>query len=385
MPDALKGLKVLDLSMNLPGPHMTWLLASLGAEVVKIENPQGGDYARALGGGKSGTGTPYFEAINRNKKSVALNLKHPEGRRLFLALLDTYDVLVEGFRPGTMERLGLGFEVTGALQPRLIHVSITGYGQDGPYRLRAGHDVNYLSLAGVIGMTGTREGQTALPGVQIADLAGGSLTGLCGLLVALIQRGNTGRGQFVDVSMFHGSLSLATMIFGAVEAGLEEPFPGKMVLNGRFPCYGLYRTADRRYMSLGALEFKFWQNFCNAVGRPDLVTHQFGGPEIVREVETIFASHTQPEWVEFMRDHDACCEPVLSLKEAVDSDLVSARDMLKRGPDGQRFLGFPLRLSDLPPEVDVPAPKLGEHTHEILSQLGLSTQELEALASEGVI
>ncbi len=259
MSEALKDLKVLDLTMNLPGPYMTWLLACMGAEVIKVENPDGGDYARGLGGAKSGTGTPYFQAINRNKKSVALNLKHPEARRLFLALLETYDVLVDGFRPGTMERLGLGFDVTSARQERLIHVSISGYGQDGPYRRRAGHDVNYLSLAGVIGMTGTREGQVALPGVQIADLAGGSLMGLCGLLVAVIQREKTGRGQFVDVSMFHGSLSLATMVFGGIQAGLEEPFPGKMVLNGRFPCYGLYRTKDGRYMSLGALEFKFWQ------------------------------------------------------------------------------------------------------------------------------
>jgi alpha-methylacyl-CoA racemase len=385
MPEPLKGLKVLDLSMNLPGPYMTWLLASLGAEVVKVENPQGGDYARALGGSTCETGSPYFQAINRNKKSVALNLKHPEGRRLFLALLDRYDVLVEGFRPGTMERLGLGFGATSALQPRLIHVSISGYGQDGPYRFRAGHDVNYLSLAGIIGMTGTREGQMALPGVQIADLGGGSLMSLCGLLVALIQREKTGRGQFVDVSMLHGSLSLATMILGGVEAGLEEPFPGKMVLNGRFPCYGLYRTADQRYMSLGALEFKFWQNFCNAVARPDLVAHQFGELEIVLEVERIFASRTQPEWVDTMRDQDACCEPVLSLKEAVESELVNARDMVVRGPGGQRFLGFPLKLSGSHPAVDAPAPRLGEHTHEILSKLGLFKQDLDVLANDGVI
>ncbi len=385
MPEALKDLKVLDLSMNLPGPYMTWLLACLGAEVVKVENPEGGDYARGLGGAKSGAGSPYFHAINRNKKSVTLNLKHPEARRLFLALLGTYDVIVDGFRPGTMDRLGLGFDVTSARQERLIHVSISGYGQEGPNRLRAGHDVNYLALAGVIGMTGTREGQLALPGVQIADLAGGSLMGLCGLLVAVIQREKTGRGQFVDVSMFHGSLSLATMIFGGIQAGLEEPFPGKMVLNGRFPCYGLFRTKDDRYMSLGALEFKFWQNFCDAVGRPELVGLQYGQPEVIQEIENIFAGRTQQEWVELMKNHDACCEPVLTLTQAAQSDLAAARNMITSESDEQRFLGFPLRLSASDPSANLSAPKLGEHTYEVLSQLGLTTKELDALSDQGVI
>jgi alpha-methylacyl-CoA racemase len=385
MSSALKGLKVLDLTMNLPGPYMTWLLASLGAKVIKIENPQGGDYARVLGGTGSGAVNPFFEAVNRNKKSVTLNLKHLEGRRLFLALLDEYDILVEGFRPGTMERLGLGFETTSAAHPRLIHVSISGYGQDGPYRFRAGHDLNYLSLAGIIGMTGTRSGQAAIPGIQIADLAAGSLMALSGLLAAVIQRHSTGQGQFVDISMFHGSLSLATMVFAGIEAGLEEPEPGKMLLNGRFPCYGLYRTSDTRYMSLGCIEPKFWENFCAAVERPDLASHQFGAPEIVREVENIFAAKTQRQWVELMKDHDACCEPVVSIKHAVESDLVKARNMINNGPTGNRCLASPFKLSGSGAVNDVPAPGLGQHTAETLSGLGLSEEDLDRLSREGVI
>ena len=385
MSSALKGLKVLDLTMNLPGPYMTWLLANLGAKVIKIENPQGGDYARVLGGTGSGAVNPFFEAVNRNKKSVTLNLKHPEGRRLFLALLDEYDILVEGFRPGTMERLGLGFETTSAAHPRLIHVSISGYGQDGPYRFRAGHDLNYLSLAGIIGMTGTRSGQAAIPGIQIADLAAGSLMALSGLLAAVIQRHSTGQGQFVDISMFHGSLSLATMVFAGIEAGLEEPEPGKMLLNGRFPCYGLYRTSDIRYMSLGCIEPKFWENFCAAVERPDLASHQFGAPEIVREVENIFAAKTQRQWVELMKDHDACCEPVVSIKHAVESDLVKARNMINNGPTGHRCLTSPFKLSGSGAVNDVPAPGLGQHTAETLSGLGLSEEDLDRLSREGVI
>ena len=385
MSSALNGLKVLDLTMNLPGPYMTWLLAGLGAEVIKIENPVGGDYARILGGTDPCSQNPFFEAVNRNKKSVTLNLKNPEGRRLFLSLLNEYDILVEGFRPGTMERLVLGFETTRTVQPRLIHVSISGYGQDGPYRLRAGHDLNYLSLAGVIGMTGTRDGQAAIPGVQIADLAAGSLMGLSGLLAAVIRRHSTGQGQFVDISMFHGSLSLATMVFAGIQAGLEEPGPGKMLLNGRFPCYGLYRTSDGRHMSLGCIEFKFWENFCTAVGRPDLVGHQFGAPEIVKEVENIFAARSQAEWIQLMKVHDACCEPVVSINDAVESELVKSRNMLNIGQGGNRYLAPPFRLSESNIVNDVPAPALGQHTSEILSRLGVSEDELQRLSREGVI
>jgi crotonobetainyl-CoA:carnitine CoA-transferase CaiB-like acyl-CoA transferase len=284
-----------------------------------------------------------------------------------------------------MERLGIGFETTKTIQPKLVHVSISGYGQDGPYRLRAGHDLNYLSLAGVIGMTGTRDGQAAIPGVQIADLAAGSLMALTGLLAAVIQRHSTGQGQFVDVSMFHGSLSLATMVFAGIEAGLEQPEPGKMLLNGRFPCYGLYRTLDGHHMSLGCIESKFWQNFCTAVGRPDLAAHQFGPPETVKEVENIFATKTQEQWILFMKDHDACCEPVLSINHAVESDLVKARKMLNNGPSGNRHLAPPFRLSESTVLNDVPAPALGQHTREILSRLNVSDDELERLSREGVI
>lgn len=386
MSRALEGIKVLDLTMNLPGPYMTWLLALLGAEVVKIENPQGGDYARALSAGGSGKSSPFFDAVNRNKKSVALNLKHPEGHRLFVELLNSYDVLVEGFRPGTMENLDLAYETLERRQPRLIFVSISGYGRESPYRLRAGHDINYLSLAGIIGMTGTRAGDLAIPGVQIADLAGGSLMALSGLLAAIIQRERTGRGQYVDTAMLDGSFSLATMIFSGVEAGFDRPVPGNMFLNGRLPCYGLYRTADGRSMSLGALEPKFWQNFCTAVGRDDLRGGQFGGPEVVAQVEDIFLGKTQREWIDFMKDHDACCEPVLTLAEAADSELLRARGMITPGTDASpRQLGCPLKLSESPVAADIAAPRLGEHTHEILGELGLSDAELKTLAEQGVI
>ena len=191
-------------------------------------------------------------------------------------------------------------------------------------------------------MTGTRDGELAIPGVQLADLAGGSLLALTSLLAAVIQREHTGQGQLVDISMFHGALSLATMVLAGVETGLEKPEAGKMMLNGRYPCYGLYKTKDDRYMSLGALEFKFWANFCTAVARADLVGGQFGSGETTAEVAKIFAERTQAEWIDIFKDHDACCEPVLSLGEALASELVLAKNMVDVFQDGRRFLGSPL-------------------------------------------
>ncbi|MEW6262633.1 MAG: CaiB/BaiF CoA-transferase family protein [Thermodesulfobacteriota bacterium] len=380
---ALDGVGVLDLTMNLPGPYMTWLLAELGAEVLKVENPQGGDYARALTL-ESGA-SPVFEAVNRKKKSLALNLKEPAGREIFLKLLDRYDVLVEGFRPGVMTGLGLDYAAVGALRPRVIYVSISGYGQGGPYRLRGGHDLNYLSLAGVIGLTGTRAGELAVPGIQIADLAAGSLMSMAGLLAALYQREKTGQGQFVDAAMYDGSFALTVISFCTMMAGLEKPAPGRTMLTGGYPFYGLYRTKDGRHMSLGAVEFKFWSNFCLAVGRPDLVAKQFGGPEVIEEVTRVFAGRTQAEWIEFLKDVDACCEPVLTMEEAVASELARARGLVDQRADGRRFVAPPLKLSGSPRPEDAPPPRLGQHTREILAGLGYSEGDLTSLSERGVI
>ena len=234
-------------------------------------------------------------------------------------------------------------------------------------------------------MTGSRNGDLALPGVQIADVAGGSLMALTGLLAAIIQREKTGKGQFVDVSMHDGLLSMATMVFAGVEAGLEPPEPSRMTLNGRYPCYGLYKTSDGRYMSLGALEFKFWKNFCVAVSREDLIGAQFGDSEVIAQLDILFASKTQDEWTKFMTDADVCCEPVLNLYEAVESPLAQARSMVNSNPDGKRSLGFPLKLSANLSPPDKPAPNLGEHTSEVLKGIGITKDELQSLASEGII
>ncbi len=382
MSGALSGLKVLDLSMNLPGPYLTWLLAGLGAEVLKVEMPMGGDYARSIGG-QAGE-SPYFAAVNRGKRSLALNLKEPLGHELFCKLLGEYDVLVEGFRPGVMESLGLDFAAASAIQPRLIYVSITGYGHQGPNCSRAGHDINYLALAGVLGMTGSRAGDLAVPGVQMADLAGGSLLGLVGLLAALHQRERTGVGQFVDAAMFDGSLSLATMVWAGVRAGLDHPAPAGMTLNGAYPCYNLYRTSDGAWFSLGALEPKFWRNFCAAVGRPDLEAEQFGGPEVIEDVAAIFASRSRDEWTGFFRGRDACCEPVLSLGETMEAPLTQARGMVADTPHGPQ-MASPLKLSASPDQAGDLAPALGQDTRAVLTALGYGDSEIEDLAQRGVV
>ncbi len=383
MKQALSGLKILDLSMNLPGPYMTWLFAQLGADVLKVENPIGGDYARSLGGHEGSS--PLFTALNRNKKSLTLNLKHPQGKRIFLDLLDEYDVLVEGFRPGVMDKLGLGYQHIKERNPKVIYLSITGYGHyDDDYKFRAGHDINYIALAGILEMTCDKEGRPSIPGVQIADFVGGSMFGAVALLAAYIQRLQTGKGQFVDVSMYDGALAAATMVFGSVAAGLERPGPGKMLLNGRFPCYNVYKTKDERYMSFGAIEPKFWINFCKAMEREDLLTGQYADDSVIAEVQEIFSQKAQAEWTEIFAKVDACCEPILELEEMADLKLARNRNMIVE-LEGSEYIGCPVKLSESNLTAPTRAPELGAHTSEVLTNLGLNEEEISALSAQGAI
>jgi crotonobetainyl-CoA:carnitine CoA-transferase CaiB-like acyl-CoA transferase len=232
-------------------------------------------------------------------------------------------------------------------------------------------------------MTGSRNGDLAIPGVQVADLAGGSLMGLAGLLAAVIERERTGRGQFVDVAMFDGALSLAVMVFATVEQGLEKPAPAGMLLNGRMPCYGVYRTKDDRYVALGAIEFKFWETFCKAVDRPDLLGGQYGGAETVEAVAEIFRGKDLNEWTVLLNEHDACCEPVLTLNEAVDSPLVRERGMVTTDVKGRRNLSCPLKVGEQTPETL--APKLGADNAEVLAAIGIDEEALRRLVEAGAI
>lgn len=378
----LDGIRVLDLSRLLPGPFLTMVLADLGADVVKVEDPKVGDYLRAFPpsrGGMSGR----FLAVNRGKRSLALDLKQPAHHAAFLRMAAQADVVVESFRPGVLARLGLGWDVLSQANPRLVLCSISGYGQTGPYVHRAGHDLNYLGLAGVLAMGAEGPGRPpAMPGVQIADLAGGALWSATGILAALVGRERTGQGAHVDVSMTEGALALLAAELGNLDAG-AHPTRGGEILNGAAACYAVYRTADDRYLSVGALEPKFWIAFNQAIGRKPDVSELVAPParqEAIRaEIAAILATKTRDEWQAIFAAHDACCEPVLELDELADHPQHVARDVfftVDGGPAG------PLRQVRTPlgtPRDPSPPPRLGEHTAAVLADYGFSADEIATL------
>lgn len=386
MRGALDHIRTLDLSRMLPGPYCSMMLADLGADVIKVEDIRTGDPTRHSAP-KIGDESSTFLQVNRNKRSISLDLKTPEGGELFLKLAETADVVLEQFRPGVVARLGIGYDAVQRINPRIVYCSLSGYGQNGPYRDRAGHDLNYIALAGVLGLTTDDRGRPVIPGVQIADLAGGMVAGFA-ILAALLARERTGRGQFIDVSMFDVVLSMLPVPAAHQVAGIDVPIGGKYVLSGVYPFYNVYETSDARFMTLGALEPKFWENFCRKVGRPDLIARQFDRgverEQLFEEVRAIFKERTQAEWVELMRDADACCEPVLSMSEAFEHAQTRAREMLLTVV-GNKSLGFGHKLSDTPAEIRGRPPRLGEHTDELLAEIGISETELKRLLEAGII
>ncbi|NLC76919.1 MAG: CoA transferase [Clostridia bacterium] len=390
----LKGLRVLDLTRLLPGGYATQLLGDLGAEVLKVEDPWQGDYMRWMQPHFPGTKeSSLFWGLNRNKKSITLNLKSETGKELFLDLVKKYDVVIEGFRPGVMEGLGLGYGRLKEVNPRLIMCSISGYGQDGPYRLRAGHDINYIALAGILGLTGkSPEEDPVIPPVQLGDIGGGALMAVIGILAAYISRQKTGRGQYVDVSMLDGILSwLAMLLMEQRAKGPEAMERGRMLLTGGEVCYNVYRTKDGKYLSLGALEPKFWEGFCRAVGREDLIKEQFSrDPAVKEEVVNIFLSKTREEWEALLADKDICCEPVLTLEEAKNHPQLTARQMFRPMPHPQAgpvdVLGPPLKFTEETEGPDTPPPGYGADTEEVLiKELGLSRDRIKELKKQGII
>jgi alpha-methylacyl-CoA racemase len=379
---ALDGIRVLDLSRLLPGPFLTMVLADLGADVVKVEDPRVGDYLRQIPPAVDGI-SGRFLVLNRGKRSLALDLKSEAGRAALLRMAEKADVVVESFRPGVMDRLGVGWNQLRERNPRLILCSISGYGQTGPYALRAGHDLNYIGLAGVLAMTGSSGGAPAMPGVQIADLAGGGLWGLTGVLAALLGREKSGRGAHVDISMCEGSLALLVAELGNVAAGGEAPTRGVATLNGGLACYGVYRTADDRYISVGALEPKFWLAFNQAIGRKGDLSELIATPKIqerVRsEVQAVIATRTRDEWARIFADADCCAEPVLEVEEVVQHPLHEARGVFARGPGPGAAQVLQMRTPVAPARADRAAPRLGEHSAEVLGEYGFSPDEIATL------
>ena len=416
----LEGIRVLDLSRLLPGGFCSLLLADFGADVVKVEDTGMGDYIRwsppYYDGAHETAKSALFLSLNRNKRSIRLNLKSEGGREALLALVRDADVVLESFRPGVLDRLGVGYERMREENPGIVFCAISGYGQDGPKRDASGHDMNYLGLIGLLGLTGDppapRGGGAAGGPIQsagqIADLGGGALMAAFGIMAALRERDGaparpvgpgrperagtpgSGEGQLVDVSMSDGALSWLAMVAAAYFADDAVPRRGDLPLAGSLICYRPYECADG-WVSLGALEPKFWQAWCRGVGREELVASQFEHPgsQAHAQVQEIFKGRTRAEWEAFAREHDCCLEPVLELDEALSSQLVREREMVVELPQPGvarpvRQLGIPVKLTRTPGEhARLPGPALGEHTEEVLLAAGYAPEQVAELLESG--
>ena len=392
----LEGLRILDLSRLLPGGFCSLLLADFGAEVIKVEDTGMGDYVRwappYYAGVEDSARSALFLSLNRGKRSIRIDLKSDAGNAVLLRLVRDADVLLESFRPGVLDRLGVGYERLRQENPGLVYCAITGYGQNGPNRDRSGHDMNYLGLNGLLGLTGEADGPPVQAAGQIADLGGGALMAAFGILVALRERERSGEGQLVDCSMFDGSLSWLAMVAAEALASGFTPRRGKLMLSGSVICYRPYRCADG-YVTLGALEPKFWSAWCRGVGREDLVPHQFAAPgsDPHAAVQAIFAERTREDWRRFASEHDCCLEPVLELDEVLDSELVAAREMVVEleQPGAERpvrLLAPPVKLSRTPADGNRgPGPTLGEDTEAVLTAAGYSSSEITELVQSGAV
>ena len=392
----LEGVRVLDLSRLLPGGFCSLLLADYGADVLKVEDTGAGDYIRwsppFVEGAAQSARSALFLALNRNKRSIRIDLKQAAGCEALLALVRSHDVVLESFRPGVLDRLGVGYEAMRAVNPRIVYCAITGYGQDGPLRDRAGHDMNYLGLIGLLGLTGEPDGPPVQAAGQIADLGGGALMAAFGILAALREAERTGEGQVVDVAMADGALSWLAMVAARFLADGETPERGGLELAGGLVCYRPYACADG-WVTLGAREPKFWTAWCRGVGREDLLPDQFAarGSATHAAVEAIFAARTRAEWEAFAAEHECCLEPVLSLGEALSSQLVRERGMVigldQPGvAEPVRQLGAPVKLSRTPADCNrLPGPELGEHTHDVLRAAGYDDARIDALLGSGAV
>ena len=392
MSGPLSSLKILDFSTLLPGPFATMMLADLGADVLRIEAPNRFDFARMVPPFDGDT-SAWHALVNRSKRSMALNLKHPQAVEIVQALVKEYDIVLEQFRPGVMDRLGLGYEALRAINPNLIYCAITGYGQTGPLKGRAGHDINYVGLSGIMGHMG-RKGSDPVPlSIPLGDMGGGSFGGITALLAAVIHRTQTGEGQFVDISMFDATVAWNSLAARHYLVAGQEPEQETGTLNGG-SYYDYYRTADGRYLSVGSLEPKFWMRFCRLLGCPDLMIegHILADSEqqeeIKEEIRQIIATRTLEEWMQVFAEIDACVEPVLSVAEMTEHAQTQARQMIVHvpKPDGgtQAQIAHPFKFSATKATYKHIGAKLGQHTEEVLASLGYNSEQLAHLQANGL-
>ena len=384
----LEGIRVLDLTWLLP---YTTILADFGAEVIKVEEPTRGDYSRWMPPLIKGQGA-YFLSIHRNKKSITLNLKTEKGKEIFYKLAEKSDVVIESFRPGVTKRLGVDYETIKKINPKIVYCSVSGYGQDGPYKDLPGHDINYIAIGGILGLTGQYGGPPIIPGIQIADLAGGCMLATISILIALIAREKTGEGQYIDVSMTDGVVSLLTHTSALYFAEGKPPERGGTNLTGYFPCYNVYEAKDGKYISIGCLEERFWRNLCKAIGKEEFAEHQWDTnkrEEIFSALKKIFKTKTRDEWFKELSKMDVCVGPVYSLDEVFQDPQITHRKMaveIEHPTIGKiKILGIPIKFSETPGKIRTPAPGFGEHTEEILKMLGYNQKEIEEFKKSEII
>ncbi len=384
----LAGIRVLDLTRLLPGPVCTLYLADLGADVIKVEDTGAGDYARELGN-RPGTVSAFYLAVNRNKRSIAIDLKRAAGRDVLLTLARGADVVVESFRPGVTAALGADARTLSAANPRLVYASITGYGQTGPRASRAGHDINYLGYAGVLDQTGVRGGAPALSNLQIADLLGGAASSAIAILAALVGAQRTGRGCAIDVAMADAVLAHNIFALHALEQWGHTMPRGDDLLTGGVPAYGVYGTADGRWLAVGALEPKFWQLLCATLARPDLAPGGLAtgeeGARVRGELAALIASRPLAHWAEVFAAVDCCVTPVHTLDEALGDAQTIAREMVVRDATGTRQYAPPFRLSGHVFAILRDAPAQGQHSRELLREAGYDDDAIAALVAEGSV
>ena len=396
----LSGVKILDLSKLAPGPHCTMILGDLGADIVKIEEfgPPTGRRAEQAGAAgaaarpPSGFGNSPYNALARNKKSIGLNLKSGPGKEIFLRMAQRADVVVEEFRPGVAKRLGIDYETLSARNPRLIYCACTGFGQTGPYRDLVGHDINYIATAGVLSMFGRPGQPPTIPHNVVADYAGGGMHGAIGVLAALVARSQTGRGQYVDISMMDGSLALLAQAFSTFFANHKVPRRGETINDGGIPNYNVYLTKDDKYITIAAIEPWFFANLCRALGREDFIPHEYDSskrPEIARTFTEIFKTKTRDEWFEILSKSDICAGRMLTLDEVPNDPQVLARNMIVEveAPGGKKVkqVGVSAKFSDTPASIRSLAPQLGQHTDEILGELGYAKDDISRWRESGAI
>ena len=377
---ALAGITVLDLSRLLPGPWCTMMLADHGARVISIDAPH-----HASGG-------IFPDLVNRNKEHISLNLKSDKGKDIFLSLARRADVVVEGFRPGVTDRLGVGYSQVQAINPGIVYCSITGFGQTGPCSHTPGHDINYLSEAGALSLMGPANGPPTIPGYQVADIAGGSMGAVSGILLALFYRERTGQGQYIDISISDGTLSLMHLALNIQQNTGQKAARSNTLLSHRYAFYNTYATRDKKYLALGTLEPKCWSAFCRLTGLERYEALQFDEikrGEIIAAVAATIQEKSLLEWVARFAGHDICWSPVKSLDEAMESELFHAREMVVESKNCRgetiQTIGIPIKLSKTPGSVRSAPSPFGKETEQILATLGFDTAEIITLRDEGVI